>query len=365
MVKKIKKGCVSPRGETQPNHKTQKTKFLKSSIPKKAIFSNPARFLKEGISPKEVYERYVGGPLQKAGKGWLGLCPFHNDHHPSFSIRERSFHCFGCGWQGDIVSFVRDLKGLDFKSTVKLLSKDFGLEDEGCDFLFLCEKLGLSPDNSIFQEFLNLGIWEGEYIGKRALFWAYELPNGETYMVRVRKAKEGDRFRWWKGKDEEGREGYWDGWGNLLGVGEKRSPIPLGLFHLEEYEPIRGVPYLFIVEGETDWTALLLLGVPAICLPGKSSIPPSEAAKWLRPYKGKFSKVVIVVEEDSVKEMEQIGLALAKEGFEVDCLEIYLLGYKDVAEWYKAKAREKRPSKEDWLSFVYPKRRCDNYGNIF
>ena len=68
--------------------------------------------------------------LRKAGNRWLGLCPFHNEKTPSFSVSQdqQFFHCFGCGKGGDIFTFVMQTEGLSFSETLELLANRAGIE---------------------------------------------------------------------------------------------------------------------------------------------------------------------------------------------------------------------------------------------
>ena len=54
--------------------------------------------------------------LRKVGGRYTGLCPFHEEKTPSFSVSpdRGTYHCFGCGAGGDAISFVRETEGLDF-----------------------------------------------------------------------------------------------------------------------------------------------------------------------------------------------------------------------------------------------------------
>jgi len=56
----------------------------------------------------------------KKGKA---LCPFHDDHDPSFSVNGNRAYCFGCGWRGDVVDFVIALKGFSFKEALEFLTQ--------------------------------------------------------------------------------------------------------------------------------------------------------------------------------------------------------------------------------------------------
>ena len=62
--------------------------------------------------------------LRKAGRRWQGLCPFHTEKTPSFSVNaeEGLYYCFGCRASGDAITFVRETEGLDFPASVELLA---------------------------------------------------------------------------------------------------------------------------------------------------------------------------------------------------------------------------------------------------
>ena len=57
----------------------------------------------------------------------FALCPFHQEKTPSFAVKGNYAHCFGCGWSGDTISFVKELFGLDFPDAVRKLISDFSL----------------------------------------------------------------------------------------------------------------------------------------------------------------------------------------------------------------------------------------------
>ena len=68
--------------------------------------------------------------LTKRGREYLGLCPFHNEKTPSFTVNESKgfYHCFGCGAHGDIVKFEMDANGLPFIDAVKKLADKVGMQ---------------------------------------------------------------------------------------------------------------------------------------------------------------------------------------------------------------------------------------------
>ncbi len=67
--------------------------------------------------------------LKKAGRSWKGLCPFHSERTPSFTVdRDKGlYHCFGCGAGGDVIRFVRQIDRLDFPEAVEALASRFGV----------------------------------------------------------------------------------------------------------------------------------------------------------------------------------------------------------------------------------------------
>ncbi len=75
--------------------------------------------------------------LKRRGKNLVGLCPFHNEKTPSFTVypENGSFYCFGCGVGGDVFSFVRQIENLDYIEAVKLLAERSGvaLPQDGYD----------------------------------------------------------------------------------------------------------------------------------------------------------------------------------------------------------------------------------------
>lgn len=67
--------------------------------------------------------------LQKRGRDFVGLCPFHNEKTPSFTVNEEKgfFHCFGCGAHGDAMTFVMRAEGASFPEAVERLANEAGL----------------------------------------------------------------------------------------------------------------------------------------------------------------------------------------------------------------------------------------------
>lgn len=70
----------------------------------------------------DIISEYVS--LQKRGKNYIGLCPFHKEKSPSFSIQQdkQMYHCFGCGEGGNVISFIMKYRNMEFIDAVKILA---------------------------------------------------------------------------------------------------------------------------------------------------------------------------------------------------------------------------------------------------
>jgi len=86
--------------------------------------------VKQAVDIVEVISAHTD--LRRAGSRWTGLCPFHEERTPSFSVdaQEKLYHCFGCGVGGDAIKFVEEKEGLGFAEAVELLADRYGVEIE-------------------------------------------------------------------------------------------------------------------------------------------------------------------------------------------------------------------------------------------
>ena len=98
----------------------------------------PQNFINELIARADVVEivgRYV--QLKKTGANFSGLCPFHSEKSPSFTVSpsKQFFHCFGCGKSGNAIGFIMEHEGLLFMDALKRLATNAGvhLEEEPDD----------------------------------------------------------------------------------------------------------------------------------------------------------------------------------------------------------------------------------------
>jgi DNA primase len=91
----------------------------------------PQSFIQELLARADVVDivgRYV--QLKKGGANFMGLCPFHGEKSPSFSVSpsKQFYHCFGCGKNGNAISFLMDHAGMTFIEAVKDLAQQYGLQ---------------------------------------------------------------------------------------------------------------------------------------------------------------------------------------------------------------------------------------------
>ena len=88
---------------------------------------------KESLKQQADIVRIVGDyvKLKKAGaQNFSGLCPFHSEKTPSFSVHaiRQFYHCFGCGASGDVFSFVQKIENITFPETVRLIAQKLGVQ---------------------------------------------------------------------------------------------------------------------------------------------------------------------------------------------------------------------------------------------
>jgi DNA primase len=86
--------------------------------------------VKEASDIVEVISAHTD--LRRSGTRYTGLCPFHDERSPSFSVdpTEKLYHCFGCGVGGDVIKFVEEKEGLPFPDAVEALADRYGVELE-------------------------------------------------------------------------------------------------------------------------------------------------------------------------------------------------------------------------------------------
>lgn len=75
----------------------------------------------------DIISQYV--VLKRRGRNFLGLCPFHKEKTPSFSVSpdKQIFHCFGCGVGGDVITFINKIENINYRECIELLAEKAGI----------------------------------------------------------------------------------------------------------------------------------------------------------------------------------------------------------------------------------------------
>ena len=92
----------------------------------------PESFLTELVERNDIVD-VVGGYVRlgkKSGSNLFGLCPFHGEKTPSFSVSpdKQIYHCFGCGKGGGVINFIMEIEGLNFPEAVEFLAKRVNMQ---------------------------------------------------------------------------------------------------------------------------------------------------------------------------------------------------------------------------------------------
>jgi len=277
----------------------------------------------------DVVGRYV--PLKKGGANLMGLCPFHNEKSPSFTVSptKQFYHCFGCGVNGSAITFLMEYGGMGFVEAVKDLAQavglsvpeEYGTDDgrrrDGPDFAALSDLLERA--NRFYRDRLKSERSAIDYLKGRGLtgdvarqfglgYAPYEwnaLENifGADYggkalldaglVIDGEKGRRYDRFRGRVTFPIRNTRGALIGFGGrVIGVGEPKylnSPeTPLfekgrelyGLF--EARQAIRAAGRVLVVEGYMDVVALAQHGVGHAVATLGTACTPAHVQKLVR-----------------------------------------------------------------------------------
>ena len=84
--------------------------------------------IKSKVNIVDVIGREV--PLKQSGSNFKGLCPFHNEKTPSFTVNEQKqiFNCFGCGEKGDVIQFIQRFNNMEFMEACEKLAEEYNIE---------------------------------------------------------------------------------------------------------------------------------------------------------------------------------------------------------------------------------------------
>lgn len=296
-----------------------------------------------------------GVALRESGNHLVGNCPFHEDEHPSFAVypETRSFYCFGCNANGDVIDFVRRADNLSFRDALERLSKGQPTQPANSprpEPLSLDDRMIVTAATAVYHDTLlrspnALKYLEDRGIGQpvvRRCRLGYSdgrslRPYLQRHRLSIKRATEMGLF-WPKGARAETMAGriviselrsgqtIW-----MLGrvLDEERQPKYRGLSlpkPILGYERVRGRPRVFVTEGAFDYLTGVAWGLPMCALLGTqvraerlaflqrakrvlivfdSDTPGREAAASLRQALG--SKAQIVTLPDGVKDLSELA----------------------------------------------------------
>lgn len=301
----------------------------------------PQSFIQDLLNRVDIVDvvgRYV--PLKKGGANFMGLCPFHNEKSPSFTVSptKQFYHCFGCGAHGTAIGFLIEYSGMGFVEAVKDLAQNVGMivpetEDhllpaqraehqakslalsdamtQACDFYRQQLRHAERAKSYLIKRGLTgeiaarygMGYAPDGWDGLRAVFPDYELDALVESGLVINKAEEegssgGQRKRYDRFRDRimfpiRNSKGQVIGFGGrVLDNGEPKylnSPeTPLfqkgselyGLF--EARQAIREAGYALVTEGYMDVVALAQLGFPQVVATLGTACTPIHVQKLLR-----------------------------------------------------------------------------------
>lgn len=276
------------RTEAAPQNERHKSSLItpKASVesPAKSWVSNRStkegsqdqvQYLKESISFTRLLKA-DGHHLESSGRSKRCLCPIHPEQTASFHVYEESGRakCYGCGWSGDIIEYVRDTHGLGFGEALEYLTQDFhniGRSQSVC----------LRKAKARVEQEIGLTQAEQDLLKKAA-----KRLSENPYICESVASKRGWNPATIKALAEEGSLG-WDGaLAFLYPKGMKSRNWPGREFFWDFGSPgvwrgnqIGDAMEIFICEGETDCIALLDKGIEedgtmaVIALPSASTIP--------------------------------------------------------------------------------------------
>ena len=165
--------------------------------------------VRDRVSLVELVSRYTA--LRRTGRNHLGLCPFHSEKTPSFSVTEDKgfFHCFGCGASGDVYKFLMLKENLTFPEALERLAREAGIElpkrpaeaqrEQGRERLLRV--------NAFAAKFFQRALWEGpagqnarDYLAQRSVSeetarmfgLGYAPPGGLAHALEKSGAPLGD-----------------------------------------------------------------------------------------------------------------------------------------------------------------------------
>ncbi|TES92861.1 MAG: DNA primase [Candidatus Cloacimonadota bacterium] len=129
--------------------------------------------IREAADIIDIISEYI--PIKKRGKNFTGLCPFHSEKKPSFTVSpiKQLYHCFGCGASGNIITFVMNYESLSFIEAIEILAKKFGIK---------LDRKSAQGKDKIRQELLDVNDFAFEFFKKSLMQESGKMAI--TYLIK-------------------------------------------------------------------------------------------------------------------------------------------------------------------------------------
>ncbi|MBL5872065.1 DNA primase [Bacillus sporothermodurans] len=150
--------------------------------------------IRQSIDIVDIIGEYVH--LKKQGRNYFGLCPFHGENTPSFSVStdKQIYHCFGCGAGGNVISFLMDIDGLSFQEAVMKLAEkgkvhlelEKGLNDHTSKTKDTSEEKQMKEAYELLQKFyhhLLVNTTEGQHALEYLLGRGFSKDSIEKFQI--------------------------------------------------------------------------------------------------------------------------------------------------------------------------------------
>ncbi|MFZ6742044.1 DNA primase [Undibacterium sp. JH2W] len=297
----------------------------------------PQSFIQDLLARVDIVDvvgKYV--QLKKGGANYMGLCPFHNEKSPSFTVSptKQFYHCFGCGAHGSSIGFLMEYSGLSYVDAIRDLAQNNGMIVPEEDRLLPAQRAEVTAKSLALSEVMTkageyykqqlrtapqaiaylkkrgltgeiaarfgLGFSPDAWDGLRSVFTDYNIPALVEAGLVIDKSEEegGGRKRYDRFRDRvmfpiRNTKGQIIGFGGrIMEQGEPKylnSPeTPLFQKGLELYglfearQSIREAGYVLVTEGYMDVVALAQMGFPQAVATLGTACTPTHVQKLLR-----------------------------------------------------------------------------------
>ncbi|MBI1772899.1 MAG: DNA primase [Burkholderiales bacterium] len=272
----------------------------------------PQSFIQDLLARVDIVDvvgKYV--QLKKGGANYMGLCPFHNEKSPSFTVSptKQFYHCFGCGAHGSSIGFLMEYSGLSYVDAIRDLAQNNGMTVPEEDRLLPAQRAEVTAKSLALSEVMTKA---GEYykqqlrtapqaiayLKKRGLTGEIAARFGLGFSIDKSEEEGGGRKRYDRFRDRvmfpiRNTKGQIVGFGGrIMEQGEPKylnSPeTPLFQKGLELYglfearQAIREAGYVLVTEGYMDVVALAQMGFPQAVATLGTACTPTHVQKLLR-----------------------------------------------------------------------------------